>query len=460
MPTEEPTAVVVPGALPVVGHALHLRRRPIPFLTTLPRLGDVVRIRLGRTQVFVPCRSELVQRVLVNDSTFDRGGGPQFERSNEFASGLAGCVHEHHRRQRRLVQPAFRTERLASYGAVVEQELVALTDSWRDGQEFDMFPALLDFTSGVVARVLFSSRAEHAASGEVAHWFAVLMRQGDAGCRGLLTQVASRLAPRTARRRHRPLIDFHQALDQILSDYPRPGENDGHGVGAGCGPRDMFSALALAREKGDGAGLTPQELRSQAITMLAAGVYTPATALTWAFFLMSQYPQCAARLHAEADTVLDGHTARWRDLPSLTYTERFVSETLRLYPPVWMFFRKTTADVSLGGERIPCGATVMVSPLMLHRDEDAFADPFTFDPDRWLPERITAASRRAFTAFGGGPRRCIGDVFGLAELTLTLATVAGQWRLENTSRKRPPAHACPVNLPPRHLPVRLRSRSR
>src|SRR5690606_8433262 len=36
-----------PGRLPLAGHALHLARRPLEYLTSLPALGDLVQLRLG-----------------------------------------------------------------------------------------------------------------------------------------------------------------------------------------------------------------------------------------------------------------------------------------------------------------------------------------------------------------------------------------------------------------------------
>ncbi|MGW7366971.1 cytochrome P450 [Streptomyces sp. NPDC054841] len=55
--------------------------------------------------------------------------------------------------------------------------------------------------------------------------------------------------------------------------------------------------------------------------------------------------------------------------------------------------------------------------------------PSIIDPDRWLPERAKDVPRGAMVPFSAGSRTCIGDVFGRAETTLTLATIAARWKL-------------------------------
>src|SRR5690606_30325935 len=65
----------------------------------------------------------------------------------------------------------------------------------------------------------------------------------------------------------------------------------------------------------------------------------------------------------------------------------------------------------------------------IHRLPALFPRPEVFDPGRWLPERAKDVTRGSYLPFGGGSRKCIGDVFGMTEATLALAALASRWRL-------------------------------
>ncbi|MFI0731687.1 cytochrome P450 [Streptomyces sp. NPDC021225] len=440
------TSGLAPGALPLLGHARQLRRRPLRFLESLPGIGDLVEIRLGRERVYVPCHPELVRQVLTDDRTFDRGGALQDQFFELFGECVATATHHGHRRQRRLIQPAFHHDRLDGYAPVVEADAAALPDSWREGQTFDLFPVLYTFTLRSVIGMLFSDRVDEATKDEVHRLF--LAMTGGVAPRHGVARLIRRPGPAEGRRRW-AAHQLRGTVDRIVADYRRAGETG----------KDMLSALLAARDE-DGERLDDTEVRNQAIIMLAAGSHSPATVLTSVFYLLAEHRAAEHRLHREVDAVLGGRPARWTDLPDLAFTGRVITETLRLYAPAWTIFRKTTREVRLAGRDLPAGATVLVVPLIPHRRDDLFEHPRAFDPDRWRPECDSAAQRGAFKAFGGGARKCVGDVLGMAQLKLVVATIASRWRLECLPDARVRPHAGAVAPPPRYLPVRLVERRR
>jgi pentalenene oxygenase len=107
------------------------------------------------------------------------------------------------------------------------------------------------------------------------------------------------------------------------------------------------------------------------------------------------------------------------------------TETLRLYPPLWILTRVTTRDTHLGGQPLPRGTVIVFSPYAAGRNPDLFTNPDTFDPDRWLPDRATALPRGAFLPFGGGNRKCIGDDLATMKAILTIAAIASHWTLHH-----------------------------
>jgi cytochrome P450 len=169
--------------------------------------------------------------------------------------------------------------------------------------------------------------------------------------------------------------------------------------------------------------MTEQQLRYEMWTLLNAGHETTATTLGFAFGLLSLHPEARERVEAEADG-LDTSTPEVSDLPALAFTERVVRETLRLYPPAWGTGRECLEDDELDGFRIPAKSIVTTLFYVTHEHPDYWEAPGRFDPDRFLPGRSAGRPAEAWTPFGLGGRRCIGEDFALMEATFAIALVA------------------------------------
>ncbi|RSS76845.1 cytochrome P450, partial [Streptomyces sp. WAC06614] len=170
--TPIPTAA---GARPVVGHLLPLLRDPLGFLTSLPEQGDVVRVRLGPTDVVVLCDPHLMHEVLRNDRVFDKGG-QLFDRYREsLGDGLGTCPHSRHRRQRRLVQPAFHPDRMPGYTEIIAAQTATQVAAWRDGQVIDVMAETTALAARNVAAALFSDALSPTARTRIAKDLATIM---------------------------------------------------------------------------------------------------------------------------------------------------------------------------------------------------------------------------------------------------------------------------------------------
>jgi pentalenene oxygenase len=114
----------------------------------------------------------------------------------------------------------------------------------------------------------------------------------------------------------------------------------------------------------------------------------------------------------------------------LDYTTRVLTETLRLYPPIWIVTRVLTTEATLAGRTLPAGTILLYSPYLIQRRPDLYPDPNRFNPDRWLPDHAATLPRGALIPFGGGARKCIGDTLGMLEATLALASMTARWQLD------------------------------
>ncbi|MGW3071749.1 cytochrome P450 [Kitasatospora sp. NPDC001132] len=443
-PTTRFTAALAPGGLPLLGHAPALLHRPHEFVARLAAHGDLVRLRLGPLRAYVVCHPELVHRMLADDHTFDKGGPLLAEAREVVGNGLATCPAAVHRRQRRMLQPAFHRERLPGYAALMAEEIADATAHWHDGDVIDVPAAMHRLSTAVTARCLFAAH-ERAGSPPV-HRSMDVVTHGLAR-RPLLPLPGTDLLPTPGNRRlRRARQDLREITRRLIAEHRT----------AGTDRHDLLSTLLAATDE-DGRSLSDAEIHEQVLTFLLTGVETTAATLSWAWTLLAANPAVRSRLHAELDTVLDGRPARHEDLPALPLTARIVSETLRLYPPPWILSRTATTDTELGGHPVPAGTTLLFSPYLLHRRADLFPRPHRFDPDRWLTTASPAPG--TYTPFGLGARRCIGDDFGTTEAVLAIATIAARWTIA-PAPGRPVRPRRSSSLAPRPFTARLTRRIR
>lgn len=176
--------------------------------------------------------------------------------------------------------------------------------------------------------------------------------------------------------------------------------------------------------------LSDAELHDELKAFLVAGHTTTASALAWTWYVLSEHPEARGQIEEESRDVLAGRAPGAGDLPRLGYTRRVIEEVLRLYPPTCLTARTAAEDDELGGYRIPAGALILLSPYVTHRHPAVWEAPERFDPDRFAPKPSSARPAFAHFPFGGGPRRCIGSAFAIAEIQCIVATVAQRHRLD------------------------------
>jgi pentalenene oxygenase len=333
------------------------------FLTSLPARGDLVGIRIGSVEAIVVCAPELIRQVLLNDRIFDKDG-PLFDRSREvLGDGLATCPYSPHRRQRRLVQPAFHPTRLRGYAQVMTKHIAEVTGSWRDGQVLDVLPEMMTLSARTAVETMFSDALPPAVLSAVFDDFDTVL----AGMytRTLTPPSLDKLPLFWNRRYDRARLRLRGIIGRVITERRASGADRG----------DLLSMLLAARDPTDGQGLSDAEITDQVLTFFLAGSETTAVTVAWAVHLLAQHPDIEHRLHAEVDAILAGAAASVEDLPKLELTGRVLTETLRLYPPVWVLPRITTTDTHLGGHPIPAGSTIVYSPYLLHHRPDLYPDP-------------------------------------------------------------------------------------
>ena len=407
---------VAPGRWPVLGHTPIMLRRRFRFTSELHRYGDLVKVYLGPMPTYFVTSPDLTYRVLVTEgSNFDKG--MMFDKFRPYlGNGLLLSNGAFHLRQRRLIQPAFHHAEIARYTATMVRVTAELTGSWQAGEVREIDDDMQRLAVRNVGETLFSTTLGRQAIAEAHRSIPVVIRQGM--IRALSPSFVEKL-PIPGNRRFDAAIDRMRTIVlEVIAEWRARG-TDQH---------DLLSMLLLAQDHDGGDGMTDRQVWDEVLTLLTGGVETTSLALAWTFHELARHPEVEALVHQEIDAVLGGRPPTADDIPRLVQTQRVVNEVLRLYP-VWILMRRTTAEVELGGARLPPGTEVIVSPHALHFDPRFYPAPHRFDPDRWTPERAARLPRGAFIPFGAGNRQCIGNVFAHNEIVIAVATVAARWRL-------------------------------
>jgi cytochrome P450 len=409
-----------PKGNPIMGVMRDFNRDQLGFIERArDEYGDIVWMRFLYVPALFLYHPDDVEYVLVtNPKNFIKS---MSLRSNFFqrlvGNGLLTSQGEEWKRARRLSQPAFHRERVASYGDTMVDYANRLSSKWQEGETRDIHTDMMRLTLEIVVQCLFSADVSHDVD-EVGATLKELVKPF-ASMATLGWILNNRLPTPAHLRFHRLARKIDDVVYRIISDRRATGEDRG----------DLLSTLLAARDE-DGSQMTDRQLRDEVMTLFLAGHETTALTLAWSWYLLGTHPEAERRFHAELDEVLGGRTPTVADLPRLKFTEQIAKESMRLYPPAFGLGREAIADCEIGGYRVPAGTQVFMFQWATQRDPRFYDEPLLFRPERWTEDFIEQLPKYAYFPFGGGPRACIGASFAMMEIILCLATIGQKFRLE------------------------------
>jgi cytochrome P450 len=408
-------------SLPILGHLLAYWQDPTgTYLRSFREHGDVSRIDFGPIVVYLFAEPDDVKHVL-QDNNQNYRKGIIYEKLKLFiGNGLVNSEGDFWRRQRRLAQPAFHRQQLASFVDLMAGATAELIERWKGiaggDQSTDVAGDMMRLTRAIVTRTLFSVEPgvdADAMNRDLTTALQITNRRIES-----LIDLPTTWPTPQNRRFDAAMRTLDQAVQQIIAARRRTPPPDP----AGPGPeRDLLSMLMAARDEETGEKMSDRQLRDEVMTIFVAGHETTANLMSWSLYLLSQHPQQARRLRDEVREVLGGRPPRMDDLPNLVYTRMVLDEAMRLYPPAWAVSRESLQPDQIGGYQMPAGSQVSLSAFVTHRHPKFWEDPERFDPERFTPERSAERPRYAYFPFGGGPRQCIGNNFALMEGQVILA---------------------------------------
>ncbi len=392
---------------------------------TAQRYGPISYFKLIRQHTYLLNDADLIKEVLVTQQhCFGRDFGAVILKEL-VGDGLITREEPLHRERRRVLQPAFHREQVASYVDVITSESSRALDTWKDRASVNIGDEMRRLTLSIIGSSLFGPEFRESAQA-ISHVIQRVLKNTRR-----IVVIATLLKPFIRRYRRtfpqgRSLFfpgeraQLHRILQPLIARRQR------------SGAKDVLSLLLAQQDHADDS-LNDEDIRNEMVTFVLAGHETTATALTWACYLLATHPHVQERLAAEAQSVLGDREPTMEDLPRLTYAAAVFNETLRLFPPVGVFGRRALQKTALGGYDIPQGATVLLSPYIIQRNSRYFENPEAFVPERW---ESGAASKFSFFPFGGGAKMCIGEPLARTEGVLILAEIAKRFQLRSAAGRK------------------------
>ena len=355
--------------------------------------------------------------------------------------GLLTADTELWREQRRIVAASFSPAAVEAQRAMFVEAARRAMARWSDGDLLDMAAEATRTTMTVIALALFGGDPRLTSDVSMNHIAAAIEGFSEARMLALLRLPQFPVTPK-GRAGKRGQIFLRRTLAEVVDDR-------WHGRIQGDFLSGMIDALRQRFPEAEARALAVDN----AATFYLAGHETTANALAWTLFLLAAQPELQEEMAAEAQNALaDGADDVAERVPRLRL---FLSESLRLYPPVPRFDRQAIGTDRLGNWEVKPGDIVSIWPWLLHRHKKLWDDPDAFDIDRFAGKG--GRHRFQYLPFGAGPRTCVGAQFATTEALTLLAHWLGQWRFVSVGHPAEPAGM--VTLRPKGgLPLRLERR--
>ena len=393
------------------------------------RFGDVYRVFAPSRGVYdyvINHPTDIKRVLLTNHRNYTKGEGMDRVKIL-LGNGIMTSEGEFWRRQRRMMQPAFHRRVLDRFSRMIHAENEKFAARWEAHAAAGTPINLADEVSELILQIVLSSI------------FGTDLERLERQVGGNPFDVVAKETNRDLKFAFR-FRSLSKLVNELIERRRREPEEH----------VDLLAMLMAARDRDDNAPMSNKEMIDEVMTLIVAGHETTAAALTWTWYLISQHPEAAAQLEAEADRVT-ADTLGLDAAESLCFTHQVLQEALRLYPPGWLFTRRSIGADELGGFAIAPRTDVFISPYLLHRHPEFWSEPEQFQPERFAASDAAERHQFSYIPFSVGPRHCIGENLAMFEMLVHVRAMARRFRMTRADDD-PIALEAQINLRPRgHL---------
>jgi|SRR4028118_1111408 Cytochrome P450 len=335
-------------------------------------------------------------------------------------NALMTLAGETHRQHRKLLMPQFHGDRMRSYGEKIVHLVEQAMNKVLLNQPFTAHSVTQEISMNTMIQVVFGD-CQTERYQELRHlltlWFNCLRSPVYTSFLWMpsLRKDLGSWSPWSKFVRLRQQIDkwtYSEIAERRRQ--PKPEQTD-------------ILALLMEATDQEGKRLSDQELRDELMALAFGGQETTSISMAWALYWAHYLPEVGEKLRQEINTLNESPDTM--SIFRLPYLTAVCNETLRLSGAGLVTSVRVVGEepVEILGHRLEPGTKVVVSPYLLHRREDTYANSREFIPERFLERQY---SPYEFIPFGGGARRCIGEALAMVELKLVLATMLSRYQLK------------------------------
>ncbi|MGB0522707.1 MAG: cytochrome P450 [Flammeovirgaceae bacterium] len=419
------------------------RKDPLGFVKEcFDTYGDIFSLKFLNRNVIITQRPEIAQYILQTNHRNYIKATAYRKLKLLLGEGLLTSEGEVWLKNRRLAQPAFHKKSIESFLKVMHDATEQMLYRWQyfyaGGRAFQLQNELSECTLAVVCEALLGHSLEKGGSIVNEELPSVLKFMIDR----MLNPVALPIwMPLPAHQRFLRSKKRLEALIRSILFEKRHTDDGKEGI-------DLLTMLMLAKDEHTGLGMTTEHLVDEMLTFFLAGHETSAMGLTWVFYHLAKSPSIAQRVREEINQVVVGERVSLEQLTALKYTKKVIYEGLRLKPPIWTIAREALTDDVIGNYDISKGDSVVINNYWMHQHPEFWADPMTFNPERFSDAMTNAIHKHAFLPFGAGPRICIGNHFAMMEMTVILVQVFKRFKVQVV--KEQIDIECSLTIRPKH----------
>ncbi|WP_194842600.1 cytochrome P450 [Endozoicomonas sp. OPT23] len=389
----------VPGdlGLPVVGKTFPLLDDYYGLVDEMyKKYGPVFKMgQIGMDTVTCVGAEANKQILLDSKKVFSNLKGYEPSLGEFYEGGLLLQDFADHKAQRRMFQTAFKFDTMQSYTELLNNIVRENLAKWDKIEDFRFFPNVKEMLLDIGAQ-LFLGIADF--KGDEAKKISNIFIEITEGMVGLV-RVDSPALPFTKWRKGK--VAMRNMQSYLIGKIEERREGDG---------TDMFSIIC--REKDEDGNYFSDEMIAKHINFLLFGAHDTTTSnLCYTMQMLAENREFLERARKQSQE-LGKPQLDFEDLKGMTELDNIQNETLRMYPPVMMYSRRTVTDVEICGVKVPANTIINLPPQYVHFMPEFWDNPEKFDPDRFSPERAEHKRHsHSFVPFGGGAHKCLGMNF-------------------------------------------------